>query len=86
MRQALAEAGFAVLARNEGDWAAGVAAYGMPDLALDYELSKSRFATWYETQIGNPAELVYKHLKKLAATSASSCTPTRATASRGART
>lgn len=42
------------LARNEGDWAAGVASYGMPDLALDYELSKSRFATWYETQMGNP--------------------------------
>ena len=44
------------LARNEGDWAAGVAAYGMPDLALDYELSKSRFATWYETQMGNPKD------------------------------
>ncbi len=44
------------LARNEGDWAAGVAAYGMPDLALDYELSKSRFATWYETMMGNPKD------------------------------
>lgn len=44
------------LARNEGDWAAGVASYGMPDLALDYELSKSRFATWYETQMGNPKD------------------------------
>lgn len=42
------------LARNEGDWAAGVAAYGMPDLALDYELSKSRFRDWYEAQMGNP--------------------------------
>ena len=44
------------LARNEGDWAAGVAAYGMPDLALDYELSKSRFVPWYETQMGNPKD------------------------------
>ncbi len=44
------------LAKNEGDWAAGVAAYGMPDLVLDYELSKSRFATWYETQMGNPKD------------------------------
>jgi len=44
------------LARNKGEWAAGVAAYGMPDLALDYELSKSRFATWYETQMGNPKD------------------------------
>ena len=42
------------LARNQGEWAAGVASYGMPDLALDYELSKSRFASWYETQMGNP--------------------------------
>ncbi len=44
------------LARNQGEWAAGVAAYGMPDLALDYELSKSRFAPWYETQMGNPKD------------------------------
>lgn len=42
------------LARNQGEWAAGVAAYGMPDLKLDYELSKSRFAAWYETMMGNP--------------------------------
>ncbi len=42
------------LARNEGHWAAGVAAYGMPDLALDYELAKSRFQDWYEVQMGNP--------------------------------
>ncbi len=44
------------LARNQGEWAAGVAAYAMPDLALDYELSKSRFATWYETMMGNPKD------------------------------
>jgi dipeptidyl aminopeptidase/acylaminoacyl peptidase len=44
------------LARNQGEWAAGVASYGMPDLALDYELSKGRFATWYETQMGNPKD------------------------------
>jgi dipeptidyl aminopeptidase/acylaminoacyl peptidase len=42
------------LARNQGEWAAGAAAYGMPDLVLDYELSKSRFAPWYEVQMGNP--------------------------------
>jgi dipeptidyl aminopeptidase/acylaminoacyl peptidase len=42
------------LAKNQGEWAAGVAAYGMPDLVLDYELSKSRFAPWYEVQMGNP--------------------------------
>jgi dipeptidyl aminopeptidase/acylaminoacyl peptidase len=44
------------LARNQGEWAAGVASYGMPDLALDYELSKARFASWYETQMGNPKD------------------------------
>lgn len=42
------------LAKNDGTWAAGVAAYGMPDLALDYELSKSRFMDWYHVQMGNP--------------------------------
>jgi dipeptidyl aminopeptidase/acylaminoacyl peptidase len=44
------------LAKNKGEWAAGVAAYGMPDLALDYELSKSRFAPWYQTMMGNPKD------------------------------
>lgn len=44
------------LARNQGEWAAGVSGYGMPDLILDYELSKSRFATWYQTQMGNPKD------------------------------
>jgi dipeptidyl aminopeptidase/acylaminoacyl peptidase len=42
------------LAKNKGEWAAGAAAYGMPDLVQDYELSKDRFADWYETQMGNP--------------------------------
>ncbi|MDX6768198.1 MAG: S9 family peptidase [Elusimicrobiota bacterium] len=44
------------LARNEGTWRAGVAAYGMPDLALDYELAKTRFQDWYEVQMGNPVK------------------------------
>ncbi len=44
------------LAKNEGTWAAGVAAYGMPDLVLDYELSKSRFMDWYHVQMGDPAK------------------------------
>ncbi len=42
------------LARNEGEWAAGVACYGMPDLALDYELSTDRFPDWYVTMMGTP--------------------------------
>ncbi len=42
------------LARNDGTWAAGVERYGMPDLALDYDLSKERFADWYLTQMGSP--------------------------------
>lgn len=44
------------LARNEGEWKAGAAAYGMPDLVLDYEISKDRFADWYHTQMGNPKD------------------------------
>jgi dipeptidyl aminopeptidase/acylaminoacyl peptidase len=27
----------------------------MPDLVQDYDLSKDRFADWYETMMGNPA-------------------------------
>jgi dipeptidyl aminopeptidase/acylaminoacyl peptidase len=42
------------LAKNKGEWAAGVEAYGMPDLVQDYELSKERFADWYATQMGTP--------------------------------
>lgn len=44
------------LARSEGEWKAGAAAYGMPDLVLDYEISKDRFADWYHTQMGNPKD------------------------------
>ena len=44
------------LARSSGEWAAGVAAYGMVDLVQDYELSKDRFLEWYETQMGNPKD------------------------------
>lgn len=35
-------------------WKAGVEAYGMPDLILDYEIAYTRFKDWYETQMGNP--------------------------------
>ncbi len=37
-------------------WAAGVEAYGMPDLVQDYELTRSRFGTWYETEMGDPVK------------------------------
>jgi dipeptidyl aminopeptidase/acylaminoacyl peptidase len=42
------------LSRTPGVWKAGVEMYGMPDLVMDYLLSKSRFADWYETEMGNP--------------------------------
>jgi dipeptidyl aminopeptidase/acylaminoacyl peptidase len=42
------------LCRTPDDWMAGVELYGMPDLVMDYLLSKSRFADWYETEMGNP--------------------------------
>ena len=42
------------LARSKGEWAAGAEAYGMPDLAADYDLTKDRFAEWYATQMGTP--------------------------------
>lgn len=42
------------LSKSEGEWAAGVEAYGMPDLVQDYELTKDRFGDWYETQMGTP--------------------------------
>jgi dipeptidyl aminopeptidase/acylaminoacyl peptidase len=42
------------LARTPKVWKAGVELYGMPDLVMDYLLSKSRFADWYETEMGNP--------------------------------
>lgn len=44
------------LARNEGDWAAGVAAFAIPDLALDHGLSRSRSPGWYAAQMGDPAQ------------------------------
>lgn len=50
------------LAKNKGEWAAGVEAYGMPDLVQDYDLSRDRFADWYATQMGTPekdAKLFY---------------------------
>jgi dipeptidyl aminopeptidase/acylaminoacyl peptidase len=42
------------LTKGAGVYAAGVEAYGMPDLAVDYEIAKSRFMDWYETEMGNP--------------------------------
>ncbi len=42
------------LCRMPDFWKAGVELYGMPDLVMDYLLSKSRFADWYETEMGNP--------------------------------
>jgi dipeptidyl aminopeptidase/acylaminoacyl peptidase len=60
------------LARSNGEWAAGVERYGMPDLLLDYDLSKERFGDWYVAQMGAPGEL-YKersainHLESLKA-------------------
>jgi dipeptidyl aminopeptidase/acylaminoacyl peptidase len=42
------------LSRTPDAWIAGVELYGMPDLVMDYLLSKSRFADWYETEMGNP--------------------------------
>jgi dipeptidyl aminopeptidase/acylaminoacyl peptidase len=42
------------LARTPDVFAAGAEFYGMPDLVMDYLLSKSRFGDWYETEMGNP--------------------------------
>jgi dipeptidyl aminopeptidase/acylaminoacyl peptidase len=42
------------LAKTADVFAAGAEFYGMPDLVMDYLLSKSRFGDWYETEMGNP--------------------------------
>lgn len=42
------------LAKTPDVWSAGVEMYGMPDLTMDYLLTKSRFGDWYETEMGNP--------------------------------
>lgn len=42
------------LAKTPEVWSAGVESYGMPDLVMDYLLTKSRFGDWYETEMGNP--------------------------------
>ncbi|MGC1953829.1 MAG: alpha/beta fold hydrolase [Gammaproteobacteria bacterium] len=42
------------LAKTPEVWSAGVECYGMPDLVMDYLLTKSRFGDWYETEMGNP--------------------------------
>jgi dipeptidyl aminopeptidase/acylaminoacyl peptidase len=35
-------------------WAAAVDLFGMPDLAEDYRITKDRFGSWYETEMGTP--------------------------------
>jgi dipeptidyl aminopeptidase/acylaminoacyl peptidase len=35
-------------------WAAAVDMYGMPDLVEDYKITKDRFGSWYETEMGTP--------------------------------
>jgi dipeptidyl aminopeptidase/acylaminoacyl peptidase len=35
-------------------WAAAVEMYGMPDLVEDYKITKDRFGSWYETEMGTP--------------------------------
>lgn len=45
---------YALARDEEGAWAAGVASSAMPDLALDYELSKPRFEQWYKARMGSP--------------------------------
>jgi dipeptidyl aminopeptidase/acylaminoacyl peptidase len=42
------------LAKTPDVFAAGAEFYGMPDLVMDYLLTKSRFGDWYETEMGNP--------------------------------
>jgi dipeptidyl aminopeptidase/acylaminoacyl peptidase len=42
------------LCREPDVFAAGVESYGMPDLVMDYLIARSRFADWYETEMGNP--------------------------------
>jgi len=42
------------LAKTPDVFAAGADFYGMPDLVMDYLLTKSRFGDWYETEMGNP--------------------------------
>lgn len=42
------------LVKSTEVWAAGVEAYGMPDLVQDYELSGDRFKDWYATEMGTP--------------------------------
>jgi len=37
-------------------YGAGAEAYGMPDLAYDYNLCKDRYGLWYETEMGNPTK------------------------------
>jgi dipeptidyl aminopeptidase/acylaminoacyl peptidase len=41
------------LGKTPDVWVAGAEYYGMPDLVMDYLLSKSRFADWYHTEMGD---------------------------------
>jgi dipeptidyl aminopeptidase/acylaminoacyl peptidase len=40
------------LAKTPDVWKAGVERFGMPDLVIDYQLTRGRFGPWYETQMG----------------------------------
>ncbi len=42
------------LAKMPDVFAAGAEFYGMPDLVMDYLLTKNRYGDWYETEMGNP--------------------------------
>jgi dipeptidyl aminopeptidase/acylaminoacyl peptidase len=37
-----------------GRFRAAIDMYGMPDLVVDYELTRERFGAWYETEMGTP--------------------------------
>jgi dipeptidyl aminopeptidase/acylaminoacyl peptidase len=42
------------LARTPEVWAAGAERYGMPDLVMDFMLTRKGMRDWYETEMGNP--------------------------------
>jgi dipeptidyl aminopeptidase/acylaminoacyl peptidase len=42
------------LSRTPEVWAAGVERYGMPDLVMDFMLTRKGMRDWYETEMGNP--------------------------------
>ncbi|MBI4667913.1 MAG: S9 family peptidase [Elusimicrobia bacterium] len=44
----------AALTMTPEAWAAGVEAYGMPDLIMDFDITGARFRDWYVTEMGTP--------------------------------